>query len=163
ESGRHDLSELRSLQDWNVRYALASVPGVAEVASVGGYVKQYQVNLDPDRLRSYGVTLDQVIAAVRASNEDVGGNVIEVAGHETVVRGSGYLRKVPDLEATPVKVGPDGTPLTLARLGVIGTGPARRRGLADLDGKGETAGGVVIMRHGENALSVIGRVKARIL
>ena len=161
-TGKHDAAQLRSLQDWNIRYALQSVPGVAEVATVGGFVKQYQVNLDPNRLRAYGISLDEVKHAVQESNEDVGGRTLEIAGHETMVRGHGYVKNVSDLESIPVKVAPDGTPVTLQQLGVVTLGPDLRRGLADLNGTGDSVGGVVVMRYGENALSTIARVKARL-
>ena len=162
ESGRLDLAQLRSLQDWNLRYALESVPGVAEVASVGGFVKQYQIELDPNKLLAYGIPFSEVVSAVRESNEDVGGRVLEVAGHEYVVRGRGYVRAEEDLEAIPLKVGPGGTPVLLRDVGVVDLGPEPRRGLAELDGRGEVVGGIVVMRYGENALEVIGAVKARI-
>ncbi len=162
-SGQHDLQELRSLQDWNVRYALESVPGVAEVASVGGFVKQYQITLDPDRLVSYGISLAEVIKAVRESNEDVGGRVIEIAGHEQMIRGRGYVEKVEDLEMVPLRVsGQGGVPVYLRDVAQIALGPEMRRGVAELNGEGEVVGGIVIMRYGENALKVIDRVKVRL-
>jgi Cu(I)/Ag(I) efflux system membrane protein CusA/SilA len=160
-TGKHDLAELRSLQDWNVRYALASVPGVAEVASVGGYVKQYQVNVDPNKLLGHGVTVDDVVRAVRASNENVGGRVIEIAGHEHVIRGRGYVRTPDDIGSSPVKV-VGGTPVRVRDVAEVGIGPDIRRGLTELNGEGEAPGGVVIMRYGENALNVIGAVKERL-
>ena len=162
ETGKHDLQELRSLQDWNVRYALESVPGVAEVASVGGFVKQYQVNVDPNKLRSYGVTVMDVANAVRQSNEDVGGSVLEIAGHEHVVRGRGYIKSLSDLETIPLKMGADGTPVFVKNVASVSLGPDIRRGMAELDGKGEVVGGIVIMRYGENALTVIDAVKERL-
>jgi Cu(I)/Ag(I) efflux system membrane protein CusA/SilA len=162
ESGRHSLQELRSLQDWTVRFALQSVPGVAEVASVGGFVKQYQVAVDPQRLRALDIGLDQVIAAVRDSNQDVGGRTLEVAGHEHVVRGRGYITDVRDLELIPLRVEEGGTPVLLRDVATVSLGPAERRGLAELDGKGEVVGGIVVMRYGENALEVINAVKARL-
>ncbi len=161
-SGQHGLQKLRSLQDWNVRYALESVPGVAEVASIGGHVKQYQVNLDPTRLIAHGIALDEVIAAIRRSNEDVGGRVIEIAGHEHVVRGRGYIKKKEDLELVPLKVGSGGVPIFVRDVAEVSLGPDIRRGLVELDGNGEVAGGIVIMRHGQNALEVIDAVKARL-
>jgi len=163
ESGATDLQELRSLQDWNVRYALESVPGVAEVASVGGYVKEYQVLLDPERLRAYGVSLGMIGDAVRESNADVGGQVLEIAEHEYMVRGRGYLRGVEDLRTIPLAVGAGGVPVTLDQVAEIRIGPGARRGFVELDGKGETVGGIVIMRYGENALDVIDAVKQRIV
>jgi Cu(I)/Ag(I) efflux system membrane protein CusA/SilA len=163
ESGAHSLEALRSLQDWNIRYALESVPGVAEVASVGGMVKQYQVNVDPGRLRAYGVTLGEVIRAIRMSNEDVGGRVLEIAGHEHVVRGRGYIQSIADIEDIPVGMMPQGgTPILVENVAVVSLGPDIRRGVAELDGKGEVAGGIVVMRYGENALNVIDAVKERL-
>ncbi|HUH04973.1 MAG TPA: efflux RND transporter permease subunit, partial [Kofleriaceae bacterium] len=162
ETGQHDLQELRSIQDFNLRYALESVPGVAEVAAVGGFVKQYQINLDPNALLAYEVGVQDVITAVRRSNNDVGGRVIEIAGHEHFVRGRGYVERKEDLESIPVKVSAGGTPIYVRQLGEVGIGPDTRRGVAELDGKGETVGGIVVMRYGENALEVIERVKERI-
>ena len=162
ESGRHDLSELRSLQDWNVRYALESVPGVAEVASLGGFVKQYQVDADPNRLRAYGVRLEDVAQAVRESNEDVGGRVLEIAGHEHMIRGRGYIRGTEDIANIPLKVEENGTPVRVKDVAQVSLGPEPRRGLAELDGKGEAVGGIVVMRYGQNALNVIDAVKARL-
>jgi len=161
-SGKHDLQELRSLQDWNLRYALESVPGVAEVASIGGQVKQYQVNLDPNKLVAYGVAIQEVMEAVRRSNEDVGGRVIEIAGHEHVIRGRGYIKKKEDLELIPLKVSASGVPIYVRDVAEVSLGPDIRRGLVELNGDGEVAGGVVIMRYGENALDVIDGVKARL-
>ena len=160
-SGKHDLQELRSLQDWNLRYALASVPGVAEVASVGGYVKQYQVNVDPNKLLGYGITLDDVTRAVRASNQEVGGRVIEVAGHEQVIRGRGYVKQPEDIGQSPIKV-VNGTAVRVRDVAQVSLGPDIRRGVSELNGEGEAPGGVVIMRYGQNALSVIERVKDRL-
>ncbi len=162
ESGRHDLQELRSIQDWNVRYALESVPGVAEVASVGGFVKEYQIILDPNQLRAFDVPISDVVRAVRASNQEVGGQVLEVAEHEFMVRGRGYVESKADLEAVPLKLGPGSTPVTVADVAEVKLGPAPRRGFADLGGKGEVVGGIVVMRYGENALEVIDRVKERL-
>jgi copper/silver efflux system protein len=162
ESGKHNLQELRSLQDWNLRHALESVPGVAEVASIGGHVKQYQVNLEPNKLLAYGVAPHEVMTAIRRSNADVGGRVIEISGHEHVIRGRGYIKKKEDLELIPLKVLPGGVPVHVRDVAEVSIGPDIRRGLAELDGKGEVAGGVVIMRYGENALDVIDAVKARL-
>jgi Cu(I)/Ag(I) efflux system membrane protein CusA/SilA len=161
-SGTHDLSQLRSLQDWNLRYALSAVPGVADVASVGGFVREYQVQVDPSRLRSLGVTLPEVSAAVRASNQDAGGGVIEIAGHEQVVRGRGYVRSLDDLRRIPLRASPSGRPVTVGDVAEVTLGPEMRRGIADLDGKGEVVGGIVVMRIGENALAVIDAVKQRL-
>jgi copper/silver efflux system protein len=161
KSGKHDLQELRSLQDWNVRYALASVPGVAEVASVGGFVKQYQVNVDPSKLLGYGITMDEVVRAVRASNQEVGGRVIEIAGHEHVIRGRGYVKSPEDIGQSPLKVA-GRAPIRVRDVAEVSFGPDIRRGLTELNGEGEAPGGVVIMRYGENALSVIDGVKQRL-
>jgi copper/silver efflux system protein len=160
-SGTHDLAELRSLQDWYLRYHLQAVPGVAEVAAVGGFVKQYQVNVDPNRLLAYNLPLTQVVSAIRKGNQEVGGRLLEFAGAEYMVRGRGYVHSPEDLES--IVVGADartGTPILVRQLARVTLGPDIRRGVADLDGIGDTVGGIVIMRHGENALAVIDRVKA---
>ncbi len=162
QTGNLDLQQLRSLQDWNLRFALESVPGVAEVASVGGFVKQYQVILDPDRLLALGVPVRRVIEAVRGANEQVGGRVIEIAGHEHMVRGRGYVTSKADLELAPVALTEGGAPVYLKDVAEVKLGPDLRRGLAELDGKGEVVGGIVVMRYGENALKVIDAVKARL-
>ncbi len=161
KTGKHDLQQLRSIQDWNVRYALESVPGVAEVASVGGYIKQYQVNVDPNKLLGYGVTMDEVVRSVRASNQEVGGRVIEIAGHEQVIRGRGYVKQPDDIGQSPIKV-VKGTPIRVKDVAEVSLGPDIRRGLTELNGEGEAPGGVVIMRYGENALTVIDGVKERL-
>ena len=162
-SGRHDLAELRSLQDWYLRYHLQAVPGVAEVAAVGGFVKQYQVNVDPNLLVAYDVPLPEVVAAIRKGNNEVGGRLLEFAGAEYMVRGRGYVRTPEDLEQIVVRADPrTGTPILVRQLAHVSLGPDIRRGVADLDGEGDTVGGIVIMRHGENALAVIERVKARL-
>ena len=161
KTGHATLQQLQSLQDWNVRYALQAVPGVAEVASVGGFVKEYQVDVDPDRLAALGIPLGKVVEAVRMSNADVGGRVLEVSGTEHYVRGRGYVKDPHDLEK--VVLGAHmGTPVLLRDIGAVRIGPAQRRGLADLDGQGEVVGGVVVARSGTNALQVIDAVKARI-
>jgi Cu(I)/Ag(I) efflux system membrane protein CusA/SilA len=160
DTGTHDLQELRSIQDWNLRYALGSVKGVAEVATLGGQVKEYQVELDPAGLLAHGVTAHDVVTAIQRSNQDVGGAVMEVAGHEHVVRGRGYVKRAEDLEAIPVKLGAGGVPVLVGQVAHVAMGPELRRGLAELDGRGEVVGGVVIMRYGENALRVIDAVKA---
>jgi len=162
KSGKHSLQELRSFQDWNLRYALESVPGVAEVASVGGFVKEYQVQVDPVRLRGYGIAIGDVVRAVRESNEDVGGRTIEIAGHEQMIRGRGYIETVDDLRKIPLALGEGGTPILLENVATVSIGPAMRRGIAELDGEGEVVGGIVIMRYGENALSVIDEVKRKL-
>jgi Cu(I)/Ag(I) efflux system membrane protein CusA/SilA len=160
-SGRNDLSELQSLQDWTLRYALQALPGVAEVASVGGFEKEYQVDLDPNRLAALGISLAEVMDAVRRSNNDVGGRVLEVSGTEHFVRGRGYVKRVSDLENV-VLASSGGTPIRVRDVGTVQTGPSERRGIAELDGNGQIVGGVVVMRTGENALDVIARVKARL-
>jgi Cu(I)/Ag(I) efflux system membrane protein CusA/SilA len=160
-SGRHDLAALRSLQDWTLRYALASIPGVAEVASLGGVVRQYQIEVDPVRLAAKDVSLADVVEAVRESNEDVGGRVLELAGHEYVVRGRGYVRSADDLLRIALRAG-RGVPITIADVAHVSLGPDMRRGVAELDGEGEVVGGIVVMRSGENALAVIDAVKARL-
>ncbi|MCB0221894.1 MAG: efflux RND transporter permease subunit [Chrysiogenetes bacterium] len=162
KSGGHDLQELRSIQDWNVRYALQSVKGVAEVAGVGGFVKQYQIQIDPNRLNAFGLSLKKVIDAVRDSNNDVGGRVLEIAGTENFVRGRGYVRSVADLENVPVGTSERGTPIFVRDLGEVHLGPDLRRGAVELDGEGEVVGGIVVMRYGENALEVINAVKDRL-
>jgi Cu(I)/Ag(I) efflux system membrane protein CusA/SilA len=161
--GRHGLDALRTFQDFTLRYALGSVPGVAEVASVGGYQKQYQVTVDPTRLRAFGLTLQDVIAAIRDSNDDVGGRVLELSGREYYVRGRGYVQDLPDLEQVAVKAsGPGGVPVLVRDVGQVRFGPDIRRGLLEWNGDGEAVGGIVVMRHGENALDVIARVKEKL-
>jgi copper/silver efflux system protein len=161
-SGRHDLAELRSLQDWNLRYALESLPGVAEVASLGGFVRQYQVQVDPNELEALGIPLGEVTAAVRASNDDAGGRSLEFAGHEYVVRGRGYVQTLEDLRQIPLRTDGRGTPVRLGDVAEVNLGPDIRRGIAELDGRGEVVGGIVVMRYGENALAVIQSVKERL-
>jgi len=161
-SGAHDLAQLRTLQDWMLRYALASVPGVAEVASVGGAVREYQVLVDPVKLLAFKVSVGDVIAAVRASNQDTGGRLLDLAGHEYVIRGRGYVTSVEDLRRIPLRVSERGAPVTVADVGEVVIGAAMQRGLVELDGEGEVVGGVVVMRLGQNALEVIDRVKARL-
>jgi len=161
KTGKHDLAQLRAFQDWRLRYWLASVPGVAEVASVGGFEKQYQVDLDPNRLLAYRLPVGDIIAAIRAGNSDVGGRSLEMTGKEYVVRGRGYITSTRQLEQVVVGRRPDGTPLLLGDVADVHLGPEIRRGLAELDGKGETVGGIIVMRYGENALNVINRVKAK--
>jgi copper/silver efflux system protein len=161
-TGRHSSADLRAFQDWNLRYRLQSVPGVAEVASFGGFVKQYQVTADPDRLRAYGLSITDVADAVRRGNQEVGGRLLEMSGHEFMVRGRGYVKTAQDLEAIVLKADARGTPVLVRDVGQVALGPEIRRGVSDLDGKGDVAGGVVVMRHGENARAVIGRVKQRL-
>jgi Cu(I)/Ag(I) efflux system membrane protein CusA/SilA len=161
-TGQHDLAELRSIQDWYLRYPLQTVAGVAEVASVGGYVKQYQVEVDPNALVAYGISLSRVRQAIQRSNTDVGGRMIEMAETEYMVRGLGYIQTISDLENIAVSVDPRGTPVRLKDVANVHLGPELRRGLAELNGEGEVAGGVVIMRYGENALGTIQRVRDKL-
>ncbi len=161
DTGKHDLAELRSLQDWHLRYALESVKGVAEVAPVGGFVKQYQVDLDPNALVAYGIPLADVVSAIRMSNGDVGGKIFEVATTEYFVRGRGYIKKVGDIENVVLKV-ENGTPVYVKNVGSVHLGGDLRRGVAELDGKGEVVGGIVVMRYGENALKVIDGIKKKL-
>jgi Cu(I)/Ag(I) efflux system membrane protein CusA/SilA len=154
------LADLRALQDWYLRYQLETVPGVAEVASIGGFVRQYQVNLDPKKLFSYGISASTVIDRVRQSTNEVGGDVLEMNGAEYMIRGLGYLRTLSDLEQVPVAT-KNGTPVLIKDLGTVSFGPDERRGAADWQGQGETVGGIVVMRYGMNALNVIDGVKAR--
>ncbi|HHI93709.1 MAG TPA: efflux RND transporter permease subunit [Gammaproteobacteria bacterium] len=162
KSGNHDLAELRSLQDFTLRYWLESVEGVAEVASVGGFVKEYHIQLDPNKLAGYGIPLKKVAEAVRRSNNDVGGRVLEIAGHEQFIRGRGYIENTGDIEEIAIGIGKHGVPILLRDVAVVSMGPAMRRGVADLDGEGEAVGGTVVMRYGEDALGVIERVKQRL-
>src|SRR5881227_1354708 len=160
DSGKHDLAQLRSIQDWNLRYALASVKGVSEVAPVGGFVKQYQVDLDPNALVAYNIPLSDVVSAIKTSNADVGGKTFEIATTEYFVRGRGYIKSVADIENIVLKVD-KGTPVYVKNVGTVHLGGDIRRGIAELDGKGETVGGIVVMRYGENALNVIDGVKKK--
>lgn len=162
EKGAHDLAQLRSLQDWNIKLALESVPGVAQVASLGGFVKQYQISIDPNRLSAYNVSLMKVMDAVRKSNNDVEGRVLEMSGVEYMVRGRGYIKSIKDIEDIAVGTNGAGTPVFLRDVAHVQLGPEIRRGVADLDGKGEVTGGIVVVRFGENVLSVIERVKEKI-
>ncbi len=162
ESDRHDLAELRSLQDFFIRYQLQSVAGVSEVATVGGYVRQYQVDVDPQRLHGYGLTMRQVTDAVRMANADVGARVLELGGREYMVRGLGYLTGVEDIENVVLTAGAGGTPVRVRDVGRVQIGPDIRRGVADRNGTGDVVTGIVVMRHGENALQVIDAVKERI-
>jgi Cu(I)/Ag(I) efflux system membrane protein CusA/SilA len=162
ETGKRDLAEMRSYQDWTLRYYLKSVKGVSDVAPIGGYVRQYQVNVDPARLQAYGLSIAKVSEAVRAGNNDVGGRLIESGGAEYMVRGHGYAKSVQDLESIVLANTDNGTPIRVKDVGTVALGPDLRRGVSDLDGKGESVSGIVIMREGENALDVIERVKAKI-
>ncbi|MDP3220916.1 MAG: efflux RND transporter permease subunit [Deltaproteobacteria bacterium] len=161
-SGRHDLGQLRALQDFSLRYALTSVPGVAEVASVGGFEQQYQVTVDPVRLRNFGLTIGDVARAVRRSNADVGGRVVEMSQREYFVRGRGYITRAEDLEAVVIRAGGGGTPVLVRDVAGVRVGGEIRRGAADLDGQGEAVSGIVVMRYGENALDVIRRVERKL-
>jgi Cu(I)/Ag(I) efflux system membrane protein CusA/SilA len=161
KSHLHSLAELRSLQDWNVRYALETVPGVSEVATIGGFVKQYQVKLDPNRLLALKVPLETVIDKIRDSNGEVGGRVLEMSGADYMIRGLGYVHSVADLEEISVATN-NGTPVLIRDLGVVSLGPNLREGAAEWNGDGETVGGIVVMRYGQNALTVIGGVKQKL-
>ena len=163
KSGKHGLDELRTFQDFTLRYALGSVPGVAEVAGVGGYQKQYQVTVDPARLRAYGLSIRDVSDAIRASNNDVGGRILELSGREYYVRGRGYVTSLADIENIAVRAhGASGTPILVKHVGTVSFGPEIRRGAMDWNGDGEAVGGIVIARFGENALDVIERVKTKL-
>lgn len=161
-SKTHSTDELRSYQDWTLRYALQSVPGVAEVASIGGFVKQYQVTVDPNKLAALSIPLDKVVESIRTSNNEVGGRLLEWSGTEYMVRGRGYVKSLPDLEQIVVKTSSSGVPVLLRDVARVELGPELRRGVSDLDGLGDAVGGIVVMRHGENALNVIERVKAKL-
>ena len=161
-SGKHDLAQLRSLQDWYLRYPLQAVNGVAEVASIGGFVKQYQVEVDPNALQRYGISLNMIKMAIKASNQDVGGRLLEMAETEYMVRGLGYIRSISDLNSIPVAVDANGTPVRLRDVAQVHLGPELRRGVVDLNGEGEVAGGVVVMRYGENALATIKAVRTKL-
>jgi Cu(I)/Ag(I) efflux system membrane protein CusA/SilA len=161
-SGQHSLADLRSLQDWYLRFHLKAVPGVAEVAALGGFTKQFQVNLDPNRLRAHGIPIGRVVEAVRGGNADVGGRLLEIAGAEYMVRGHGYARSARDLEEIVLSTSEHGTPIRVKDVGQVVVGPELRRGVADLDGTGDAVSGIVVMRQGENALEVIDRVKAKL-
>lgn len=162
ETGGHNLAELRSIQDYNVKLALESVQGVSEVASIGGFVKQYQITIDPNRLLAYNIPLPKVLDAVGKSNQDVEGRVLEMSGAEYMVRGRGYIKSLGDIENIPVSAGSSGTPVYLRDIARVQLGPEMRRGIAELDGKGEAAGGIVVVRFGQNVLDVIERVKQKL-
>ncbi|MBK7583256.1 MAG: efflux RND transporter permease subunit [Myxococcales bacterium] len=161
KTGQHSLDELRSYQDWYLRYAVQSVPGVSEVATVGGQVRQYQVTVDPNALAAYKLPLEAVIDAVRSGNNDVGGRLVEISGREYMVRGRGYVKKIDDIERLVLRA-EGGTPVLVKDVAKVALGPELRRGIADLDGQGDVVGGIVVMRSGENALNVINRVKAKL-
>ena len=158
---RYSLADLRSLQDWFLRYQLESVPGVAEVASLGGFVRQYQVRVDPNKLRAYNVSLSTVIDHVRDSTNEVGGRLIEMGGAEYMIRGMGYLKSLGDLESVPVG-NKNGTPVLIRDIGTVAFGPDIRQGVAEWNGEGETVAGIVVMRYGMNALNVISGVKQKL-
>nr|MBF0223404.1 efflux RND transporter permease subunit [Desulfobulbaceae bacterium] len=162
ESDRHDLQQLRSIQDWFLRYELAAVEGVSEVASIGGYVKQYQVTINPDRLLSYGVSIPQIRKAIQQSNNDVGGRLIEMGETEFMVRGQGYFKSLDDIEQVVVGTDQKGTPVLVRDLAEVAIGPELRRGATDLDGEGETVGGIIVMRYGGNAVETIDKVKQKL-
>jgi Cu(I)/Ag(I) efflux system membrane protein CusA/SilA len=161
-SGRHDIAQLRALQDWFLRYELKSVPDVAEVATIGGFNRQYQIVLDPDRLRAFGLPQERVVAAVRGANSEAGGGVLEMGEAEYMVRARGYLKSVDDFNRIPVGLGADGTPILLRDVAHVQLGPEIRRGIAELNGDGEVVGGVIVLRYGGNALATIGAVKERL-
>jgi Cu(I)/Ag(I) efflux system membrane protein CusA/SilA len=162
ETHRYNLAELRSVQDWNIKLALESVPGVAQVASIGGYVKQYQITIDPNKLLAYNIPVNKITESVRKSNQDVEGRMIEFSGIEYIVRGRGYIKDLKDLASIPVGTDGRGTPITLRDVAHIQLGPEIRRGIAELDGKGEVAGGIIVVRFGENVLNVVERAKEKI-
>ncbi|WP_422766667.1 efflux RND transporter permease subunit [Photobacterium leiognathi subsp. mandapamensis] len=162
KTGKHDLAELRSLQDWFLKYELQTVEGVSEVATVGGMVKQYQVEIDPAKLRAYDLTLQQVNMAIQNGNQETGASVIEVAEAEHMVRTTGYLTNIDDIKSLPLKVTATGTPLLLGDVATINLGPQMRRGISEFNGEGEAVGGVIVMRFGENASAVIDKVKTKI-
>jgi copper/silver efflux system protein len=161
-TGQHDLAQLRTIQDWYLRYPLQTVEGVAEVAPIGGYVKQYQVEVRPDALQAYNLSLDKVRRAIQRSNNDVGGRLVEMGETEYMVRGLGYIKSIQDLEMVPVGVDANGTPIYLKQVANIHLGPELRRGVAELNGQGEVAGGVVVMRYGQNALTTIKAVRKKL-
>ena len=161
-TGRHDLAQLRSIQDWFLRFELKTVPGVAEVASIGGMVKEYQVIVDPQKLAAYGVTGTEVADALKRANQEVGGASVELAGAEYTVRASGYLKSLDDFRTVPLRTAAGGVPVTLADVASVQLGPEMRRGIAELNGEGEVAGGVIVMRQGQNARAVIAGVKTKL-
>src|SRR5213082_1143632 len=160
-SHKQSLADLRSIQDWHLRYQLATVPGVAEVASIGGFVRQYQVNVDPNKLLAYGISLSTVIDRVKSSTNEVGGRVLELSGTRYMIRGLGYLKSLADLENVPL-MAKNGTPVLVKDLGTVSFGPDMREGVAEWNGQGETVGGIVVMRYGLNALNVIDGIKKKL-
>ncbi len=161
-SGKHDLAQLRTFQDWYLRYALQSVPGVAEVAGIGGFQKQYQVTVDPNRLQNYKLSLMDIVEAIKKSNNEMGGRLIEWSGTEFMVRAKGYVKSTGDLDKVVLKASEAGTPVVLRDVATVAVGPQIRRGVADFNGGGDTVGGIVVMRHGENAMNVIRRIKDKL-
>ncbi|OIN99884.1 MAG: cation transporter [Elusimicrobia bacterium CG1_02_56_21] len=162
KTGKHDLSELRSFQDWNLKFHLQSVPGVAEVASIGGFQKQYQVNLNPNAMAAYNIPLEKVLSAVKDGNSEAGGRVIEFSGAEYMIRGKGYAKSAADIGNIVVGLDAGGTPVLIKSIAKVEIGPEMRRGVSDLDGEGDTVGGIAVIRHKENALNVIKRIKEKI-
>src|SRR5439155_3067867 len=160
-SHKQSLADLRSIQDWHLRYQLATVPGVAEVASIGGFVRQYQVNVDPNKLLAYGIPLSTVIDRVMSSTNEVGGRVLELSGTRYMIRGLGYLKSLDDLANVPV-MAKSGTPVLIKDLGTVSFGPDMREGVAEWNGEGETVGGIVVMQYGLNALNVIDGIKKKL-
>ena len=162
KTGRHDLSQLRGIQDWFLKFELKTIPGIAEVASLGGMVRQYQVQIDPDKLRNYRISLDKVVTAIQSANQETGGAVVELAEAEYMVRAHGYLESLADFRNIPISVSDAGTPILLSDIAHIQIGPELRRGVAELNGEGEVAGGVIVVRSGQNAMEVIDAVKAKL-
>src|SRR5438552_4762218 len=162
KTGTNNLAQLRSFNDWYMRYFLESVPGVAEVATVGGFVKQYQVNVDPNKLRAYGMSINRVMQVIRDSNSEVGGRVVEFTGKEYLVRGRGYIQAVSDIEKLPLGTDGKGTPILISDVAHVELGPDMRRGVAELNGEGEVTGGIVVVRYGQNVMNVIQAVKQKI-
>ena len=162
KSGKHNLAQLRSFNDWYLRYWLESVPGVAEVATVGGFVKQYQVNVDPNKLLAYNLPLHKVMEVIRNSNKEVGGRVVEFSGKEYLVRGRGYIQSLEDIENLAVSSNEMGTPVLVKHVAKVELGPEMRRGAAELNGEGEVTGGIVVVRYGQNVMDVIQRIKAKL-
>ncbi|NIQ58573.1 MAG: CusA/CzcA family heavy metal efflux RND transporter, partial [Gammaproteobacteria bacterium] len=156
------MADLRSYQDWYLRYQLTAVPGVSEVASVGGFEKTYQITVDPVKLRGYGIPVTRVMSAVKASNQDVGAMMMELSEREFLIRGLGYLEGLEDIENVVVGATTNGTPIRVADVATVGLAPDVRRGVADLNGRGDVVGGIVVMRYGENALATIERVKEKL-
>ncbi|MFX5737525.1 efflux RND transporter permease subunit, partial [Acinetobacter baumannii] len=162
QTGKHDLSQLRSIQDWFLKYELKTLPNVAEVASIGGMVKQYQVVLDPNKMATFGITQNNVIEAIQKANQETGGSVLEMAETEYMVRASGYLKTLDDFRQIPLRTNSFGIPVTLNDVATIQLGPEMRRGISELNGQSETVGGVVILRAGKNARETIAAVKEKL-